>query len=146
MTGDAVEVSSPEVPARGHIVGLIGVYDADHTLRGEAAYWIGARLGRRHCSLCDITHGTFRQRPEWKACRAGLPIPFHTYHRDDQPDAARDAAQGRAPVVVAETDTGHVLVLGPADIEACDGSVDRLVDAITEAVARVGLDWPARPS
>jgi len=46
---------------------LIGVYDADGTLLGEARYWIGARLGRAHCALCDITHGLFTERADWRA-------------------------------------------------------------------------------
>ena len=45
---------------------LIGVYDADGTLLGEARYWIGARLGRTHCSLCEITHGLFTERADWR--------------------------------------------------------------------------------
>lgn len=85
---------------------LIGVYDADGTWRGELAYWIGARLGRRHCSLCDITHGSVRARPEWVACKAGLPVEFVTFHRNDQPDEVRAAAGGRAPAVVATPTAG----------------------------------------
>ena len=112
-------------------------------MRGEFAYWVGARLGRRHCSLCEITHGSVRQRPEWKACQAGLPVPFDTYHRDDQPDPIRAAAGGQAPVVVAETDTGHVLLLASSDLEACNGSIDRLVQAIERAATLVGLTWTA---
>ncbi len=104
--GDAVAMSSSDPAATQRIVRLVGVYDADSTVRGELAYWVGARLGRRHCSLCEITHGSVRQRPEWKACQAGLPVPFDTFHRDDQPDAIRVAAGGQAPVVVAETDAG----------------------------------------
>jgi hypothetical protein len=123
------------------IVRLVGVYDADSTIRGELAYWIGARLGRRHCSLCEITHGSVRQRPEWKACRAGLPVPFDTFHRNDQPDIIRGTAQGQAPVVVAETDAGHVLLLASADLTACDGSIDRLVEAIEQSAIRLGLTW-----
>jgi hypothetical protein len=88
------------------------VYDADHTLRGELSYWIGARLGRTHCALCDITHGSVRQRPDWKACKSELAVPFDTYHRDDQPASVRAAADGAAPVVVAETDGGTVLLHG----------------------------------
>ncbi|MEQ1873852.1 MAG: hypothetical protein ABL953_09005 [Ilumatobacteraceae bacterium] len=120
---------------------LIGVYDADSTVRGELAYWIGARLGRRHCSLCDITHGSVRERPEWKACRAGLPVPFDTYHRNDQPENARTAANGVAPVVVAETDSGTVVLLSPADLDACGGSIDLLVDAIERAAEGANLAW-----
>ncbi|MEY4229515.1 MAG: hypothetical protein RLZZ362_364 [Actinomycetota bacterium] len=146
--GDAVVMSTSETSASRRINRLVGVYDADGTLRGEVAYWIGARLGRRHCSLCEITHGSVRQRPEWKVCRAGLPVPFETFHRDDQPDAVRSAAKGDAPVVVAETDDGHELLLSSADIEACaspgsDGSIDRLITALEQAAARAGLGWAA---
>jgi hypothetical protein len=121
------------------IVRLVGVYDADSTFRGELAYWVGARLGRRHCALCDITHGSVRQRPDWKKCQARLPVPFDTFHRDDQPDSIRAAAHGQAPVVVAATDTGNVLLLAPSDLDACNRSIDRLVDAIEQSAARLGL-------
>ena len=137
-------MSSADAASTQRIVRLVGVYDADSTLRGELAYWVGARLGRRHCSLCDITHGSVRQRPEWKACRAGLPLPFDTYHRNDQPDAVRTAADGQAPVVVAETDSGHVVLLGPAELDACAGSIDRLVEAIERSALERRLDWPGR--
>ncbi|MCE2710061.1 MAG: hypothetical protein LW596_04620 [Ilumatobacteraceae bacterium] len=66
---------------------LIGVYDADATVWGEVSYWIGARLGRRHCGLCDITHGVFTRKAEWQACEDRLPVPFSAYHRNDQPRA-----------------------------------------------------------
>lgn len=140
--GDAVPVSTPDPATSARIVRLVGVYDADHTLRGELAYWVGARLGRRHCALCDITHGSVRERSEWRSCRAGLPVPFDTFHRDDQPADVRAAAQGRAPVVVAETDAGHLVLLGAAELDACQGSTDRLVSAIEQAVERRGLAWP----
>jgi hypothetical protein len=138
---DAGAMSGAEPSAGRRIVRLVGVYDADHTLRGEVSYWIGARLGRRHCSLCDITHSSVRQRPEWRACVAGLPVQFETFHRDDQPDAVRLAADGRAPVVVVETDQGHELLLDQAALDECAGSIDRLVAAIERAADRAGLRW-----
>jgi hypothetical protein len=134
-------VSSPDDAPTRRIVRLVGVYDADSTLRGELAYWVGARLGRRHCSLCEITHGSIRQRPEWKACRAGLPVPFDTYHRNDQPDAIRAACGGEAPVVVALTDSVHVVLLDAGALAACDGSVERLVEAIERSAEHRGLAW-----
>ena len=134
---EALRVDSARVIAR-----LVGVYDADGTLRGEVEYWVGARFGRRHCSLCEITHGTFRRRPEWDVCRAGLPVPFDTYHRDDQPDAVREAAAGRCPVVVGETADGDTIVLlGPAELEDCAGSGEQLVAAIERAATDAGLTW-----
>lgn len=134
-------MSSPDAAPAQVIVRLVGVYDADSTLRGELSYWVGARLGRRHCSLCEITHGSVRQRPEWKTCQDGLPVPFDTYHRNDQPGPIRVASGGEAPVVVAVTDAGHMLLLAAKDLDACDGSIDRLVEAIEESAARLGLTW-----
>jgi hypothetical protein len=134
-------MSSPDAAPTQRIVRLVGVYDADSTLRGELSYWVGARLGRRHCSLCDITHGSVRQRPEWTACRVGLPVPFDTFHRNDQPDPVRATAGGQSPVVVAETDTGHVVLLDAATLDACHGSIDRLVEAIGQSAERLGLTW-----
>jgi hypothetical protein len=134
-------MNSPNAAPAQKIVRLVGVYDADSTLRGELAYWVGARLGRRHCSLCDITHGSVRRRPEWKARQAELPVPFDTYHRNDQPANVRVAAGGHAPVVVAETVDGNVLLLTPDDLDACGGSIESMVDAIERAAQRHGLVW-----
>lgn len=119
---------------------LVGVYDADHTLRGELAYWVGARLGRRHCALCDITHGLFSAKREWTECRGSLPYPFDTFHRDDQPDAVRAALAGRYPAVVAELVDGSITpLLGPDALDACGGEVHKLVDAVEHALVSASL-------
>ncbi len=121
------------------VLRLVGVYDADHTVRGEVSYWIGARLGRAHCALCDISHGVLRRRSEWNAYVAGLAVPFETFHRDDQPDAVRAASGDSAPVVLAETAAGPVLLLDRVTLDACDGSVDLLSNAIDVALTREAL-------
>jgi hypothetical protein len=121
------------------VVRLVGVYDAEGTLRGELRYWVGARLGRAHCALCDITHGSIRERSDWKECRSGLPVAFDTYHRDDQPDAVRDAAEGTTPVVLAETAVGYVVLLGPGELERCAGSVVDFAAALDRALRSAGL-------
>ena len=125
----------------GTVRRLIGVYDADGTWRGELAYVVGARLGRAHCSLCDITHGALRERATWRACRAGLPVPFETYHRDDQPEPVRAVLAGAHPAVVAELDDGWVPLLDRAELETCDSSPEALVAALEAAVARLGHAW-----
>lgn len=124
------------------IVRLVGVYDADGTLRGEVAYWIGARLGRRQCSLCDVTHGVFAQKAAWRSCREALPVSFDTYHRDDQPDDVRRVAGDRAPVVLAETMSGLVMLLDSDAIAAADGDPGRLVEIIESRLGELSLSWP----
>lgn len=121
------------------VVRLVGVYDAEGTLRGELSYWVGARLGRAHCALCDITHGSIRERSDWKECRSALPVPFDTYHRDDQPEAVRDAAEGTTPVVLAETAVGYVVLLRPDELDRCAGSVSDFATALDRALRSAGL-------
>jgi len=135
------DAGTPDGPeAREGLIRLIGVYDADHTLRGELAYWVGARLGRAHCALCDVTHGVVRGKRAWHEYRERLPVPFDTFHRDDQPGATR--ALGPPPLVAAETRTGVRRLLGPDDLEACGGDVETLAFAVAVALAEAGMAWP----
>lgn len=120
---------------------LTGVYDAEGTLRGELAYWVGKRLGRRHCALCDITHGSVREKPEWRACSEGVPVPFDLVHRDERTAELIAATDDVAPVVVAHTGSGIEVLLGPDDLEACGGEPPCLVEAVEAAVRRAGLAW-----
>lgn len=120
---------------------LIGVYDADGTVRGELTYFVGARLGRAHCALCDITHGLVRERRDWQACRDGLPAPVLMVHRDEMPPGT--AAELSPPYVLAETDDGVVPLLDGPALEACQGNPETLIAAIDAAVDAQGLGWPA---
>ena len=52
---------------------LVGVYDADGGLRGEAAYLWGRLRGTTHCGLCDITHSSVRRKASWDRMVASLP-------------------------------------------------------------------------
>lgn len=120
---------------------LVGVYHASGTLWGELSYWVGARLGRAHCALCDVTHGTFRPKAGWSACVEGLPVPFVTYHLDDRPDDVVRASEGRTPCVLARTSDPaalHLLV-GPADLATCDGDPEALVEVMARHAADLGL-------
>lgn len=127
------------------IIRLIGVYNAEGSLSGELTYWIGARLGTAHCALCDITHGLVRERADWRACRAALPVPFVTFHKDDQPADVRALLAGAAPAVVAAVagaGDGHlVLLLGAEALERCGSSPERLVVALSAAAADAGLSF-----
>ncbi len=125
------------------ITRLIGVYNADGTIIGEAAYWIGARLGRAHCALCDITHGLVRERDDWRASKLMLPVAFDCYHRNDQPSAVRAVSNDTSPIVVAATDRGLFVLVPPDELNACAGSPDALIASIESAVDSAGLQWPA---
>lgn len=115
---------------------FVGIYDADSTLWGEVSYWLGARLGTRHCSLCDVTHGMFRRKSEWDQCAASLPAPFTAYHRNDAPPAALEAASGSFPVVVGRSGSVHRVVLTGDQIASCNGSPEALASLLRDARSR----------
>jgi hypothetical protein len=116
------------------MIEVVGVYNADSTFVGEVSYWVGARFGVAHCSLCDVTHGLFTERADWKSCRDRSPFSISMFHRNDQPEAVRTAANDVTPVVVAFVNNEYQVLLDPQQIDACDGSPERLVDAITKAL------------
>jgi hypothetical protein len=126
---------------RSRVRRLIGVYDANGTIRGELMYWVKARLGVSHCALCDITHGRAGERADWRSCRDRLPVAFDVYHRDDQADSVRRASGDTAPVVLAETSDGLVLLLSPSDLVACNSSPEDLVAKIESAMTSRDLEW-----
>jgi hypothetical protein len=116
------------------IVGFTGVYDADGTLAGELGYWIGAHVtGSRHCALCEITHGTFREKARWREVVAGLPVPFDAVHLDERAPAVEAVTEGQAPCVVAHRTDGSVeVVLDAAALDGLDGDPDRLAAALSD--------------
>ena len=79
---------------------------------------------------------------DWRAARDRLPVPFTTFHRDDQPAAIRAAAGGAAPVVLAETADDMLVVAGPDELAACAGPPEQLVAAIESALTTLDLSWP----
>ena len=110
---------------------FIGIYDAESTILGEISYWLGARLGKRHCSLCDITHGLFTERNDWRSCRENLTVPFTTFHRNDAPHDVLDVVNGTFPCVLArDVNNQLAVVLLPADLEALEGSPEAMVDRL----------------
>ena len=114
-----------------HITELIGVYDADSTLLGEISYWVGARFGITHCSLCEITHGLFTKKSEWKQCAESFTVPFHLFHRDDAPHDVISTLAGEFPAVLQRTTEGLKIILTKEELEHFDGRTSDFAQWIT---------------
>ncbi len=119
-----------------------GVYDADGGIKGELQYLWGAYIRHQHCSFCDITHSRVRRRPQWAEFVERCPVPFHALHLNElDPDLA-EFVSGKAPCVVARTDSGYESVLNDAQLRQCGGSVERFEAALDAALATSGLVLP----
>jgi hypothetical protein len=114
---------------------LVGVYDADGTVRGELAYLVGRARGTAHCSLCDITHGRIRRRKDFDVASQDLAVPLELRHRDEVDELVRAAAAGRYPCIVAISGDAARVLLDRDDLGACAGDPTDLVERINAAVA-----------
>ncbi|RKN49115.1 hypothetical protein [Micromonospora endolithica] len=130
----------------GVIRRLVGVYHADGGLRGELAYVVGKVRGTAECALCDITHGALGRKREWRHLVPELGVPVDLVHLNERSPEIRAASEGRTPCVLAVTDDGPVSLLGPADLAALDGSVDRFAERLAAAVEATGLHWERPPT
>lgn len=110
---------------------LIGVYDANGSTPGEIAYWVGARLGLKHCALCEITHGVFREKAQWQECERRFPVPFEALHLDEISPDIRALVGGSAPCVVAEFPDGTCeIAIDRQQLERCEGQPEKLAELI----------------
>ena len=110
------------------ITELVGVYDADGGLLGEAAYVWGKLRGTKHCGLCDITHSTVRRKGEWDRMVASLPVPVRLLHLNELDDDLRAhvIVKPGAPVVLGRDGLEEWRELvGAAELDAMAGSVER---------------------
>jgi hypothetical protein len=125
---------------------LTGVYHARGTLLGELRYVVGRALGTSHCALCDITHGSVRLKKTWTEATSSIPVPFDRVHLDERSPEVAAITDGVTPCVVAHTDDGVEVVLGPAELAACHGEPTRLVRELALAFERRGLTYPGAAS
>lgn len=115
---------------------LVGVYDADGGLLGEAAYVWGKIRGTRHCALCDISHGRVRRKPAWDRMVADLGVPMDLVHLNEMPTDVRQAVGAcGAPVVLVRTAAGLRPLVVRAELDTLDGSVARLGDVLRARLA-----------
>lgn len=119
---------------------MVGIYHASGTPWGELSYWLRARVGSTHCALCDITHGSVREKTEWKTCRLQLPVPFETVHLNERDARLATFTDGQTPCVVAETASGLVMLVDPSELDGCAGSPNALVNTVSRNAAALGLD------
>ena len=121
------------------ITRLIGIYNADGGIVGEARYVVGHLLGLTSCSLCDITHSPIRRKPEWDAMVRSLDVPLTVLHRNElSPELTLWAGSLTLPLVVGLSESGSFSrVLDSESLAATNGSVTAFRSILIEALERL---------
>ncbi len=113
---------------------IVGIYDADGGWMGELRYVVGVLAGRKHCSLCDITHGWNPWgRGEWRRACAAAPFDIQLIHRDQASASQRQAAGALPALIAGQNDSWRVLV-DSDELEGCAGDADQLMALIESGV------------
>lgn len=89
---------------------LIFVYNADSGITNTIKD-IGQKLFSPQdygCLLCSLTHGTFRENPEWKAFRQNSSIEMQFLHRDEF--ERRYDLHMEYPVILRENDALKIAI------------------------------------
>ena len=112
---------------------LVGVYNADGSLRGELQYAFARARGTAHCALCETTHGKIRRRRDFDRACAALDAPLELRHRDELDPEQTALVQGRLPCILV-VDAHTEFLLGPEELEECAGDPVRLIARINQAL------------
>lgn len=99
-------------------------------------------FGVGSCALCEITHGYSGEKREWTECRQELGLEIDSVHRDELDGDLREMVGERLPAVVAQTDDGLELLLGPDALDRCPRSVDAFRELLLDQVSARGLELP----
>ena len=107
--------------------------DADGTCRARR-YWIRASSAGPTAHRAISPTGRSPKAGRLAALPRSTDVEFRTFHRNDAPRTSSPPVHRRRSVV-ARTDRGLVALLGPEDLDACSGDVERFRQALSRACA-----------
>ncbi|APG61215.1 GTPase [Christiangramia salexigens] len=87
------------------------------------------------CELCDLTHGVFSEKTEWKDFRKELEVETEFLHKDEfkKTYASKFGHKYDYPVILAETHHGIELIISKDELSFIN-SVDELIQQIKNAL------------
>lgn len=82
------------------------------------------------CFLCSLTHGTFRENPEWREFCDNIDCEMIFLHRDEFEQSYQESME--YPVVLKENDSLEVAI--SREQLASYASLDNLMDAVKQQI------------
>lgn len=106
----------------GMIDEIIGIYDADGTIRGELIYVLKKYLKGFHCSLCDITHSKVSKKLSYTQQEEIFEIPIRMLHRNELLNEMNSFLTQALPMVVARSGSNYEILFAKEELETFDGN------------------------
>ncbi len=124
---------------------IVGVYNAEGSLRGELSYLVGKLLGTASCALCDITHHGLGEKAAFKSCRSRFAAPIETLHLDEQDEELRQFTRGKTPCIVGIAEQRTWVLLDAEALKKCEQSVERFEEALRQAILSLSASCEQLP-
>ena len=118
---------------------LLIVYNADEGLfaaLGDALHK-AVSPDTYPCSLCAITYGAVRMRPEWRRYLQTLPHDVRFHHRPDFHRAYPSLAQLPLPAILLDEGSGPRVLLDSPTLDQV-GTVGEMIAALDRALTAPG--------
>jgi hypothetical protein len=119
---------------------LLIVYNADEGLfaaLGDAVHK-AVSPATYPCSLCAVSYGAVRMRPEWRAHLQALPYGTRFYHRPDFRRAYPALAALPLPAILLDAEAGPRVLLDASTLNALP-DVEALIRALDGSLGQVGF-------
>jgi hypothetical protein len=116
---------------------VIGVYNAEGTLKGELLYVLKKMTGHGHCSLCDITHGW---RPLgkkiWRDGVLNTELNIEMLHSNEL-TSAQKLVVGNLPVFIFEdANKTWSIIMNKSQIDLFSNDPKRLIEHLENEVMK----------
>jgi hypothetical protein len=96
-------------------------------------YFFGKIVGKAHCALCDITHGTFKEKKGFSECKNDLNLPFELLHLDELNSRLKEF-ENEAPCIIGINNSEFKLIITKDDLEKCDSDVDLFFELLNSKI------------
>ncbi|WP_288775173.1 hypothetical protein [uncultured Psychrobacter sp.] len=110
---------------------IIGIYNANGSLLGEMRYVFDKVFLKKHCALCDITHGmSYKAKRTWLEQAERFQIPIETLHLDEISNDIRQVVADKVPCVVIVDRDSINIVMSSEELQACDSNQEQFFERL----------------
>ena len=113
---------------------IYGIYHANGGLIGKLVYSFRKMFGRKHCFLCDITHGHLWKKDQWIQFVRQSDWPIELIHLDEQIEELMIFTEDRTPCVILETEQGYRELLDSRALKGCDSDVSNFIEVLEHSL------------
>lgn len=117
---------------------LVFIYRANSGILANIPSAIAKAFGGKSmCSLCNMTNGPVREKPEWETFVASLQEKPEIYHADEilsNIGSFLKSNEYEIPVVLERNGSEFTLIVSSVDLEACQADPSCLAKKLTSYI------------